>query len=102
MPLHIDIRVNHTLIQQFHIGRHRGGTNANDINEYLIVEGDRPTRFEDWSIDGVPFIHRYGDGAEVCVMKGIDAWKHWNEMKDIMERDEIHPPARFRDITAGE
>jgi hypothetical protein len=24
-------------------------------------------------IDGIPFTHRYGDGAEVCVMRGIRA-----------------------------
>ena len=73
MPLHIDIRVNDKIISQLHIGRVNGGTAPNDINDYLIVDGDKPTRMEDWYIDGIPFQHRYGDGAEICVMKGIQA-----------------------------
>lgn len=73
MPLHIDIRVNDKLINQLHIGRVSGGTQTDDINEYLIVDGEKPTRWEDWYIDGIPFQHRYGDGAEICVMKGMQA-----------------------------
>lgn len=73
MPLHIDIKVNDTLIKQVHIGRVRGGTHPDDVNDYLVLDGDRPTRWEDWHIDGIPFQHRYGDGAEVCVMKGLEA-----------------------------
>lgn len=73
MPLHIDIRVNDKLINQLHIGRTSGGTNEDDINSYLIVDGEKPLRLEDWYIDGIPFTHRYGDGAEVCVMKGMQA-----------------------------
>lgn len=91
MPLHIDIRVNDTLINQLHIARLQGGTNPNDINDYVILDGERPTRFEDWTIDGVPFRHTYGDGAEVCVMKGIEAWKSYQKMQ------ELHPPENFRD-----
>jgi len=73
MPLHIDIKVNDKLINQLHIGRTKGGTADDDINEYLIVDGEAPTRWEDWYIDGIPFTHRYGDGAEICVMKGMQA-----------------------------
>ena len=73
MPLHIDIRINDTLLNTLHIARVKGGTDADDINDYLILEGDEPLRYEDWLIDGSPFTHRYGDGAEVCVMKGIQA-----------------------------
>lgn len=75
MPLHIDIRVNDTLLNTLHIARVRGGTNPDDINDYLIVEGDKPTRHEDWLIDGIPFKHRYGDGAEICVLRGLRVLK---------------------------
>jgi hypothetical protein len=73
MPIHIDIRVNDTLINQIHIGRVSGGTSPDDINNYLVIEGDMPLRMKDWHIDGIPFTHRYGDGAEICVMKGMRA-----------------------------
>ena len=73
MPLHVDIRANEKVINQIHIGRTKGGTHPDDINTYLVVEGDTPTRWEDWYIEGIPFEHRYGDGAEVCVTKGLQA-----------------------------
>lgn len=76
MPIHVDIRINDTLINQIHIGRFRGtGTDPDDINEYLVVDGPKPTRLEDWMIDGIPFTHRYGDGAEICVMRGLRVLK---------------------------
>lgn len=73
MPLHIDIRVNSKLINTLHIARVRGGTHPDDINDYIITDGPEPLRHKDWLIDGIPFTHRYGDGAEICVMKGIQA-----------------------------
>lgn len=72
MPLHVDIRVNNQLINQIHIGRVTGGTDPDDVNDYLVVDGDRPARLEDWHIDGVPFKHRYGDGAEKCVQRAME------------------------------
>lgn len=76
MPIHVDIRINDTLINQIHISRFRGtGTDPDDINEYLVVDGPKPTRLEDWMIDGIPFTHRYGDGAEICVMRGLRVLK---------------------------
>ena len=73
MPIHVDIKVNDTLINQIHIGRVRGtGTDPDDINDYLAIDGPRPTRLEDWLIDGIPFKHRYGDGAEICVKKALE------------------------------
>jgi hypothetical protein len=73
MPIHVDIRINDKLINQIHIGRAKGGTNSDDINEYLVVDGEQPLRLEDWYIDGIPFTHRYGDGAEVCVARALEA-----------------------------
>lgn len=73
MPIHVDIRINDTLINQIHITRVRGGTGREEVNDYLAVDGPRPTRLEDWLIDGAPYTHRYGDGAEVCVIKALQA-----------------------------
>ena len=73
MPLHVSINVNDIPLNEIHIGRVKGGTHPYDINDYLVVDGDRPTRWEDWHIDGIPFQHRYGDGAEICVMKALEA-----------------------------
>jgi len=75
MPIHVDIKINNKLINSLHIGRLRGGTNWDDTNDYLVIEGDTPVSFSDWEAVGVPFQHRYGDGAEVCVMKAIKALK---------------------------
>jgi hypothetical protein len=76
MPIHVDIKINDKLINSLHIGRLRGGTKWDDINDYLVIEGDTPVSFSDWEAVGVPFQHRYGDGAEVCVMKAIQAIKN--------------------------
>lgn len=73
MPLHVDIRVNANLISRIHIGRIEGGINPDDINTYRAVLGEQPLRYDDWFESGVEFTHRYGDGAEVCVQKAIEA-----------------------------
>jgi hypothetical protein len=75
MPIHVDIWVNKQLINQLHIGRVKGGVDPDGINEYIVVDGEMPTSMSDWYTDGIPFTHRYGDGAEVCVMKSIQALK---------------------------
>ena len=74
MPLHVEIKVNNTLINTLHIGRFKGGARPDDINTYLVVEGERPQEASDW-FEGAEYEHRYGDGAEVCVMKAIQALK---------------------------
>lgn len=79
MPIHVDIWINDKLINQLHIGRVSGGTEPDSINDYLIVDGERPRSFSDWHLDGTPFSHRYGDGAEVCVMRGIESLKGRND-----------------------
>lgn len=72
MPIHVDIRINDRLINQIHIGRLEGGTNPDDINVYLAVEGEQPVVLPEWHKRGAPFEHRYGDGAEICVKKAIE------------------------------
>lgn len=73
MPIHVDIKINESLVNSLHIGRIAGGTDPDDINDYLVIDGDYPTRTEDYYIEGKSFQHRYGDGAEICVMKAIQA-----------------------------
>lgn len=74
MPLHVDIRLNHQLLHTIHIGRVEGGTRPNDVNTYRAVitePGDlAPDFFAD---DSVEYMHRYGDGANICVAKAIAA-----------------------------
>lgn len=84
MPIHVDIRVNTELINQLHIGRVSGGTDPDDINEYLVVDGPMPTRLEDWIIDGIPFTHRYGDGAQECVLKALSILQEYSRSLDIV------------------
>lgn len=73
MPIHVDIKVNDLLINQVHIGRVEGDTDPDSVNSYLVVDGDRPRSHSDWHAVGIPFKHRYGDGAEVCVQKAMEA-----------------------------
>lgn len=77
MPIHVEIKINEQLINTLHIGRLKGGTGSQDVNSYLVVEGQRPKSADDWH-SGETFSHRYGDGAEVCVMKAIEAIRRNN------------------------
>lgn len=72
MPIHVDIKINDTLINTVHIGRVSGTTDPDSINEYVIVDGPRPETIDHW-YEGADFTHRYGDGAEICVAKGLEA-----------------------------
>lgn len=73
MPLHVDIRINHQLLTQVHIGRIAGGTHPDDINTYRAVE-TAPNGVPDFFGDNsVEFTHRYGDGALICTQKAITA-----------------------------
>jgi hypothetical protein len=74
MPLHVTISVNDRRLNTLHIGRVSGGTHEDDVNSYLVVGGSEPQSPAEWSA-GVGFDHRYGDGAEVCVMKAIEAMR---------------------------
>lgn len=72
MPIHIDVRVNDRPIKSLHIGRESGGTDADDLNTYVIMEtafGDIPLRWDYTT----RFQHRYGDGVDVCIRKGLEA-----------------------------
>ena len=72
MPLHVNIRINDRSINTIHIGRVSGNTNPDSINRYLAVPGEQPLFTDDWVENGTAFEHRYGDGAEVCVLKALE------------------------------
>lgn len=67
MPLHIPIYVNDKLIKTYHIGRFEGEATEDSLNTYIIVQDD-----QFWK-DGIAFTHRYGDGVDTCVTKGLYA-----------------------------
>lgn len=90
MPIHVDINVNTELVQRVHICRMDGlSMEPDSVHIYSVVVSEkRPIFHEDrgttlqftdhptwleWE-SGVKFTHRYGDGATVCVMKGLQAY----------------------------
>jgi hypothetical protein len=73
MPLYADIRINDTPIKTIAIGRSAGGTDPDDINTYIAVEIDPDGALDWWDENHAKYIHRYGDGAEVCLLRGLKA-----------------------------
>ena len=73
MPLHADIRINDRLIKTINIGRLQGGTNPHDINTYVVVETEPGGHPDWWDDNHAKYTHRYGDGAEVCLLKALKA-----------------------------
>ncbi len=78
MPIHVDIRINERLLNTLHIGRLSGGTRPDAVNSYAVLEGSEPQSNAEW-MAGAKFEHRFGDGAEICVMKAIEAIRRNNE-----------------------
>lgn len=86
MPIQVHIEVNGRPVKSIHISRESGGTSADDVNTYRVIKKDalEGSRFSsrafaevpsysEWTDRGVSFIHRYGDGIETCVRKGLEA-----------------------------
>lgn len=71
MPLHVDIRINETVIAQVHIGRTGGTSDEDSINTYRAVKTEPYTPIDFWADDSVEFTHRYGDGALACAQKAL-------------------------------
>lgn len=82
MPLRIRIDINGRDIATYWIGRLEGKAEFDALNTYVIGE-ETVKNLEPWNvvrIEELPkFTHRYGDGAEVCVAKGLEAWKEAND-----------------------
>jgi hypothetical protein len=73
MPLHADIRINDRTIRTISIGRLKGGTRPDDLNTYVVVEVEPGVEPDWWDDNHAKYIHRYGDGAEVCLLKALKA-----------------------------
>ena len=74
-PINIDVYVNDQYIKQYRIGRAEGTTDPDSINTYHILEFDPvnpKTTAKRWA-SGPKFQHRYGDGIDVCIQKGLEA-----------------------------
>ncbi len=78
MPVRIRIDVNGQLQTTLWIGRIKGKAEPDWVNRYIIDEGSET--LEPWNYPGakfedcVQFTHRYGDGLETCVQRGLEAW----------------------------
>jgi Protein of unknown function (DUF2283) len=74
MPLHIDIKINNTLLHTINIGRIAGGTSPDDLNTYrALITKPGETVTDYYGPTSVEFMHRYGDGADLCVARAIHA-----------------------------
>lgn len=94
MPLHIDIRINDTLLRRLHIARMtKNGMAPDSINEYSVVVSDEESLvrhgrivkgFKDsadwweWEISEIRFYHRYGDDELTLLMLAVQAVKTYN------------------------
>ena len=86
MPIHVEVKINHESIGTIHIGRTDQLLTSNQTSGYLVVTNadkndsmswasvgpDLVDYMVDWK-DGIPFSHKYSDGALVCVRKAIEA-----------------------------
>lgn len=72
-PIHIEVYVNQKPIHSWHIGRVLGGTKEDDVNVYLVSKGPIGVRADWASEENVEFMHRYGDGIDVCIQRGLQA-----------------------------
>lgn len=73
MPLHVDIRINERLIDQLHIGRTEQLYSGVQVSKYLVVQGLYQPHEVPYDTEGVPFEHKYDEGAVVCVQKALEA-----------------------------
>lgn len=77
MPLNVTIAINGRPINHLHVGRLSGGTRPDDMNTYAVVSSDRADaseiKYAEW-IEAPKFEHRYGDGAESCVQRALQAY----------------------------
>lgn len=71
MPIHVDVYINERHIKSYHIGRESGTTAPDSVNRYWIHETEGLDVGE-WTGEN-EFEHRYGDGVDVCIEKGIKA-----------------------------
>lgn len=86
MPIHVEVKINHESIGTIHIGRTDQLLTPDQTSGYLVTTnaemadaltvGDIAYGNIDYMVDwkgGIPFSHKYSDGALVCVRKAIEA-----------------------------
>ena len=73
MPIHVDIRINDENVRTVHIGREQDLVGKDEVHQYRITTGTVSTRADWWDPDSVTFEHKYSDGVEVCVARGLEA-----------------------------
>lgn len=94
MPLHIDIRINDTLLRRLHIARMtKNGMTPDSINEYsVVVSGEESlvrngrivkgfknsAEWWEWEVSEIRFYHRYGDDELTLLMLAVQAVKTYN------------------------
>lgn len=102
MPLHIDIRINDTLLKRLHIARMtKNGMSPESINEYSVVVSEKESvvrngsivkEFKDsadwweWEVSEIRFYHRYGDDELTLLMLAVQAVKTHNADQYEKER----------------
>lgn len=78
MPVRIRIDVNGRDQRTYWIGRVKGKAHPDSVNTYIIAGGidtEYPWDGRDSTLGDFPqFTHRYGDGLEICVQRGLEAW----------------------------
>lgn len=85
MPVVAQVAINSDILYHVHIMRMEGESMAPEsVNTYSVIITDRvndaagQTLRPSWGDhlnDGVRFEHTYGQGALVCLSKGVDAWQ---------------------------
>ena len=81
MNTQVEMRVGGNIITVFHIARIEGNPDKHSINKY-VGGFRRPGEQPDWYADDmVEFEHRYGDGIEELVRKGLNAIKESEELQ---------------------
>ena len=74
MPIHIDIRINDKYINTVHIGRDEELKGTDEVHIYTVTDRVASNTRPDWFGDmAVQFEHKYSDGLEICVTKGLQA-----------------------------
>jgi hypothetical protein len=73
MPIYVQVKVNDDLIHNLAIGRMtKCGSQPDSINEYAVVIKDGIPTNDEWD-EGTLFLHRYGDGVDMCVQRALAA-----------------------------
>lgn len=73
MPIYVQVKVNDDLIHNLAIGRMtKSGSQPDSINEYAVVLKDGIPTNDEWD-KGTRFLHRYGDGVDMCVQRALAA-----------------------------